>query len=307
MFACETQILRQLAVLVMCHGLTVGQIMSQHFLVQRALSWHQAREFCQRHYVDLAVLSTEEQYFSLLNATAAEKVSFWLGLQRQSTYSIWKWVDGQELSYDHWYRENYEARCASLETVLQKDKLLARYCVEPHRSVCQGPVSPQEVTVDSVGTDHVTLTWNVSAFMQMTPHSYTVTACTTICDTFFYPYTPGSTSTTISISNLTSGTELFIGVAASVVRPDNMTGENVTHQSGFTTVKVKTALPGPQYKVRVTLLKLFKLLSLGPPLWVLYRILKKDATKLSNPEPFSEDFSTEDTIVELIPEEEGGK
>uniref|UniRef100_A0A668A0X7 C-type lectin domain-containing protein n=1 Tax=Myripristis murdjan TaxID=586833 RepID=A0A668A0X7_9TELE len=91
---------------------------------------------CQQQWTLMEI--TEEQYFSLLNATAAEKVSFWLGLQRQSTYSIWKWVDGQELSYDHWYRENYEARCASLETVLQKDKLLARYCVEPHRSVCQG-------------------------------------------------------------------------------------------------------------------------------------------------------------------------
>lgn len=32
-----------------------------------------------------------------------------------------------------------------------------------------------------------------------------------------------------------------------------------------------------------------------------------DATKVSNPEPFSEDFSTEETMVDLIPEEEGGK
>ncbi|XP_071388771.1 uncharacterized protein [Centroberyx affinis] len=295
MFACETQILQQLAVLVVCHGLTVGQIMSRYSLVQRALPWSQAREFCQRHYVDLAVLSTEEQYFSLLNATAGQKVSFWLGLQRQSAYSGWKWVDGEELKYDHWYRVNYEGCCASLEAMLEKDeKLLGRHCDETNSFVCQGPVSPQEVRVDSVGPDHMILTWDVSAFMQMIPHSYNVTTCSTVCNSFLHPYTNGSTSSTVNISNLTSGTEYFIDIAAVVVRPDSVTRGSVSRQSNLTALQVRTAFSGERCNVRI-MLKLLMLLSLAPPLWVLYRMLKRDATKVPDAE-----FSTEETIVELI-------
>uniref|UniRef100_A0AAQ5XMG5 C-type lectin domain-containing protein n=1 Tax=Amphiprion ocellaris TaxID=80972 RepID=A0AAQ5XMG5_AMPOC len=103
--------------IVLCHGLASGQRPSHYFLVQQPMSWITARKFCQRHYVDLAVLSTQEQYFTLLNATAANKVSFWLGLQRQSVFSDWKWVNGEELRYQHWFRRNYEGRCAILDGV----------------------------------------------------------------------------------------------------------------------------------------------------------------------------------------------
>lgn len=120
---------------VLCHSLAV----SHYTPVQRQMSWSKAQEFCQKHYVDLAVLNTEEQYFTLFNATAAKKFSFWLGLRRQSISSNWRWVNGEELSYDHWYRRNYEGRCASLEAMLQTDKkLLGRYCDELHMFVCQG-------------------------------------------------------------------------------------------------------------------------------------------------------------------------
>lgn len=124
---------------VVCHGLAVGQISSYYFLVQRPMPWVKAQEFCQKYYVDLAVLTTEEQYFSFLNATPATKVNFWLGLKRQSVSSDWQWVNGEQLGYEHWYRRNNEGCCASLEAMLEKDKnLLARYCKEPHMVVCQG-------------------------------------------------------------------------------------------------------------------------------------------------------------------------
>ncbi|KAM4615786.1 lymphocyte antigen 75-like [Polymixia lowei] len=238
----ETQIWQQLAVLVMCHRLTAGQIVSQYSLVQKALSWDKAREFCQRYHVDLAVLSTEEHYDHVLNATAEEKGSFWLGLQRQSIYSSWKWVDGEELNYERWYRENYVGRCASLEAVLETDnKLLARYCDEPHRFVCQGPVPPQQVKVASLGADHVILTWNVAALMQTVPHSYNVTTCTPICNTFLYPHSNGSTSCTVTISNLTSESEYFIYMSAVVIQPDNGTGVNITQRSDPLVLLIKTA------------------------------------------------------------------
>uniref|UniRef100_A0A3Q3IK73 C-type lectin domain-containing protein n=1 Tax=Monopterus albus TaxID=43700 RepID=A0A3Q3IK73_MONAL len=114
-------------------------IISHYFLVQRPMPWLRAQEFCQRHYVDLAILSTEAQYLTLLSATAANNISFWLGLRYQSTLNVWAWVNGDELSYEHWYKRNPGGHCASLEAMLEKDqKLLARYCDELHMSVCQG-------------------------------------------------------------------------------------------------------------------------------------------------------------------------
>nr|XP_046241298.1 uncharacterized protein LOC124057281 isoform X2 [Scatophagus argus] len=273
------------------------------------MPWFEAQEFCQRHYVDLAVLSTEEQYFTLLNTTAANKVSFWLGLQRQSTFSDWKWVNGDELSYDHWYTKNSEGCCASLEAMLGKDKkLLARYCDELHMFVCQGPVSPQPVTVESVGSDHVTLSWKVSAFMQTTPHTYNVTTCTNTCDTLCYPHTEGSTFMNVNISNLTSATEYSIEISAFVVRPDSVTDGNMTLRSNPTDLQVRTANSGHPYKVIIVPLKLLKLVSLAPPLWILYCILKKYKSpffykvKESDHVTSSVDPSTEETAVDLIPE-----
>uniref|UniRef100_A0A3B4WM96 C-type lectin domain-containing protein n=1 Tax=Seriola lalandi dorsalis TaxID=1841481 RepID=A0A3B4WM96_SERLL len=86
---------------VVCHGFAVGQTASRYNLIQTPMSWSKAREFCQKHHVDLAVLNTEEQYFTLLNATHANQASFWLGLQRQSIFSGWTWVNGELLSYEY--------------------------------------------------------------------------------------------------------------------------------------------------------------------------------------------------------------
>lgn len=304
--ASKTQILQQLAFLVVCHDLAVGQII--WYPVQMPMSWLKAREFCQRHYVDLTVLSTEEQYYTLLNATADNTVSFWLGLQRQSTLSGWRWVTEEELSYDRWFRRNFEVRCASLEAMLKTDKkLLARYCDESHMFVCQGPAAPQQVTADSVGSRHVILSWNVSAFMQMTPHSYNVTMCSHTCDTLFYHYTDGSGFMKISISNLTSATDYFMEISAFLVRPDNVTCGNMILQSKPMALQVRTADRGD--KVLVVILKWLKLVSLAPPLWILYRmILKKCKSpflyelKDSDNDASPVELSTEDTIIDLIPE-----
>ncbi|XP_029367263.1 uncharacterized protein LOC115049308 [Echeneis naucrates] len=308
MFACETEtVLQRLALLVVCHGFAVGQTNSRYFPVQRPMSWSKAREFCQRHYVDLAVLNTEEQYFALLNATHGNKGSFWLGLQRHSV-SSWTWVNGEEMTYKHWYRRNEVGCCASLEAMLEKDeKLLARYCDELHMFVCQGPVSPQPVAVNSVSTDQLNLSWNVSAFMQMTLHSYNVTTCTRTCDTRLYSF--DSAFMNINISNLTSATEYFIEITAFVVRPDRVSGGNMTLQGYSTVLQVKTAETQKWPKVPY-MWKLLKFVFLAPPLWIVYICIcfLKEQDKISfmyhdaGDEASSAELSTEDSIIELIPE-----
>lgn len=272
----EGQTLLWLAILAIL-GLAEGQITTDYILVQRPMPWIDAREFCQRHYVDLAVLSTEEEYFAVRSTTASSKVSFWLGLLRQRLESSWKWVNGEDLGYKQWYNSNYEGRCASLEAMLKKDqKMLPRLCSESHMALCQGPVSPQSVTVNSVRAHQLNLSWNVSSFMQMTPHSYNVTICTDTCEALVYSYPGDSALMSIDISNLTSCTEYHVAVAAFVVRPDSRTGEEIILQDDPTTLQVKTGDSRNWTKTFYILLKLLKLASLAPPLWVLYQIFKKD-------------------------------
>uniref|UniRef100_A0A8C6V7S5 C-type lectin domain-containing protein n=1 Tax=Neogobius melanostomus TaxID=47308 RepID=A0A8C6V7S5_9GOBI len=136
MFASGTYFL-QLLVLVVCHGLTVADI-ARYFLVKRSMSWSQSQEFCQKYFVDLTVISTENEYHCLQTATSGERVSFWIGLQRNEDNS-WTWVDGEEnVHYEKW-RENKVGDCGSFEAMLMKpNKMLSRFCEEPHAFVCQG-------------------------------------------------------------------------------------------------------------------------------------------------------------------------
>lgn len=298
MFTYETQILQRLAVLVVCHGLTSGHPPPQYFLIQRPMSWDKARDFCQRHYADLAVLSSQEQYFHFVNDSTTSEVSIWLGLQRQSRFSSWEWVDGQELRYEHWHRNNYEGRCASLEAMLKKNnRMLARYCEELHTFACQGPDSLEPVNVDSVGSDYVSLRWNVSAFMQMTPHNYSVTTCTSTCDSHLYHYSHGSAVMSITISNLTSATQYTIEIYAFVARPDIETGRKNILKSYPTALQVTTDTTDYS-RVVIVVLTSFKLVCLAPLLWVLYDVLRKDELKdcghvLSPVQPCAEDTVTE--------------
>ncbi|XP_014875029.1 uncharacterized protein LOC106937829 [Poecilia latipinna] len=240
MFSNEMQILQQLAVLVVCRSLATGQISSRYFFTQEPMPWVKGREYCQSHFVDLAVLSTEEEYSALLSAIPTNNASFWLGLHKQS--SGWEWTDGEQLRLTHWYNYNDEGHCVSLEAMFEeKDKLLARYCNEEHRVVCQGPVSPQSVSVDFVNIDHMNLSWNISALMQTTSHYYNVTICSFICETLFYYYTNGSSLMSISISNLSAATEYFIYISA-VIHLDHGTSRKWILQDNPIMFNAKTGI-----------------------------------------------------------------
>uniref|UniRef100_A0A3B4AED8 C-type lectin domain-containing protein n=1 Tax=Periophthalmus magnuspinnatus TaxID=409849 RepID=A0A3B4AED8_9GOBI len=109
----------------------------RYFLVKRSMSWDQSRAFCQRHFVDLAVMNTEREYWHVYNKTDGEKVSFWIGLLRTKGHN-WTWVDGGNLHYEQWLNNNL-APCGSFEAMLtQPKKMCPRYCHESHASVCQG-------------------------------------------------------------------------------------------------------------------------------------------------------------------------
>lgn len=280
MFAFGTYFLQQVLVLVVCHGLAADDAESRYFLVKRPTSWGQSQEFCKRHFVDLAVMSTEKEYYCLQSATAGERVSFWIGLQRSEDFS-WVWVDGEDVHYDKW-RENKVGDCGSFEAMLLKpNKMLSRFCEEPHASVCQGPVAPQDVSWVSC-SNCVSLSWNVSAFMQMTSHSYTVTACASECIPFHYRFSRGASSITVHISNLTSATNYTFEISASVTRPDHATGRTHILQSSPTTLHIQTGAVYFQYSVPAIIVTSLKCIILAPSLWIIYLILKKGELKESN-------------------------
>nr|XP_046201415.1 uncharacterized protein LOC124033428 isoform X1 [Oncorhynchus gorbuscha] len=180
-----------LCVVVLWQGLALGLSSSALWYQverrdrDRAVTWIQARQFCQRHYVDLAVLSTQDQYQFLLQTMAAgERDTFWLGLQPHTAPGGWgwKWVDGQGLSYDRWYiKSPGPGLCGCLETSLKgENKLLSRSCgetVERHGFICQGAVPPERLKAESEGTDHVTVHWDTPPLMQTADHSYRITTC----------------------------------------------------------------------------------------------------------------------------------
>lgn len=262
--------------LVACHGLTACD--NAHlFPVKRPMAWSQSQKFCQRHFIDLAVISTLEEYNCFKTATAGERVSFWIGLQRSDDHS-WTWIDGEHVYYEQW-KEKYFGDCASFESMLMiPNKMLSRFCEEPHAYVCQGPIGPQHVSW-ALCSGCVSLSWNVSAFMQMTPHSYTVKACSSECNTSIYHFSRGTSTVTVHISNITNNNYTF-EITASVSRPDNNTGRIHVLQSSPTTLQIQTE-DELIHSVPNIILKSLKVVFLVPALWIIFLILKKG--KLTEP------------------------
>ncbi|KAK0147619.1 hypothetical protein N1851_012897 [Merluccius polli] len=226
-------------------------VSASHFhRVEPGGTWEQAREFCKKHYVDLAVLGTEQQYLGLLRTSdiiPTQAGVVWLGLKRDDQHGVWKWVSNENLSYDRWYRTPRQGLCGCLDAGVTEDRrLLDLNCGKQLSSVCEGPVGPQKASLESVGCDHVTLTWNVSASMRDVDHAYSVTMCGATCDTFLYDYTTGinRTSITINLSNLTSSSSYLMNITATVTRPDAATGKSTTLQSSTMTMSMTTATSG---------------------------------------------------------------
>ncbi|XP_029573908.1 uncharacterized protein LOC115165030 [Salmo trutta] len=332
--------LQRLALLVLWQGLALGLNCSTLWYqverrdADRAVTWVQARRFCQRHYVDLAVLSTQDQYQFLLQTMAGERDTFWLGLQPHTAPGGWgwKWVDGQGLSYDRWYIKNPgPGLCGCLETSLKgENKLLSRSCgeiAERHGFICQGAVPPERLKAESEGTDHVTVHWDTPPLMQTADHSYRITTCsfqhhphlsllhpslpprhtlplflcpshpTTSCCLLHLPCSNSSTSHSIRISGLTPGTQYTVSVATVIKRPDPVTGDDVATDSAPVTVTITTIGGDGGQQVVAMVLSVVKLIYLAVLLCILYLILKRNAVQAPEPDLESEELPTEEEYI----------
>ncbi|XP_053091058.1 macrophage mannose receptor 1-like [Pangasianodon hypophthalmus] len=88
--------------LVASCGLSVGIIREYSYLNYTGnVYWYQAQWHCKNYYRDLATVTTAEEHQRLV-AIGNNEESAWIGLYRTNTQNIWKWSDGEPVSYLNW-------------------------------------------------------------------------------------------------------------------------------------------------------------------------------------------------------------
>ncbi|KAG9337183.1 hypothetical protein JZ751_029663 [Albula glossodonta] len=209
---------------VLSQSLRAGAGLRALSVVRSRQSWGAAREFCRKHFVDLAVADTVEKYDFLVQETAGGSESLWMGLFNGAPGG-WQWVDGGALNYNRWYRETQAAgMCGCLERSCSgPNRLLPRLCQERQAFICQGvslehlqnsinlkdqltsAAPPSRVEVVSVGMKEVTLCWDMPPFMHAIPHSFNVTVMSLTASDSVAPTSSSSSSNSSLISGLQPG------------------------------------------------------------------------------------------------------
>uniref|UniRef100_A0A3Q3MNW3 C-type lectin domain-containing protein n=1 Tax=Labrus bergylta TaxID=56723 RepID=A0A3Q3MNW3_9LABR len=80
-------------------------------LIQKAMNWTDAREYCRNHHTDLAMMLTEPEARDLGTVKGPHRV--WIGMYREP----WRWSDNRNSSFKNW-RDGQPNNAAS-----------AQYCV----------------------------------------------------------------------------------------------------------------------------------------------------------------------------------
>uniref|UniRef100_A0A3Q3GGX6 C-type lectin domain-containing protein n=1 Tax=Labrus bergylta TaxID=56723 RepID=A0A3Q3GGX6_9LABR len=67
-------------------------------LIQKAMNWTDAREYCRNHHTDLAMMLTEPEARDLGTVKGPHRV--WIGMYREP----WRWSDNRNSSFKNWGR-----------------------------------------------------------------------------------------------------------------------------------------------------------------------------------------------------------
>ncbi|XP_028252059.1 CD209 antigen-like protein E [Parambassis ranga] len=71
-------------------------------------SWQKAREFCQTHGGDLAIIDSKDKENAMVNQLITHEdlskplMGFWFGLRDTDEETTWKWIDGKHLAEAYW-------------------------------------------------------------------------------------------------------------------------------------------------------------------------------------------------------------
>lgn len=71
--------------------------------VDKSMPWHEAKEYCESLGGYLATISTAYEEDKVETAVSkGEKSFYWIGATDEQTEGIWKWINGENLSYTKW-------------------------------------------------------------------------------------------------------------------------------------------------------------------------------------------------------------
>uniref|UniRef100_A0A3Q3GW74 C-type lectin domain-containing protein n=1 Tax=Labrus bergylta TaxID=56723 RepID=A0A3Q3GW74_9LABR len=96
-------------------------------LIQKAMNWTDAREYCRNHHTDLAMMLTEPEARDLGTVKGPHRV--WIGMYREP----WRWSDNRNSSFKNWRDgepNNYLAVQHCVTMFLQTD------CIKLGNSLC---------------------------------------------------------------------------------------------------------------------------------------------------------------------------
>ncbi|XP_030635187.1 macrophage mannose receptor 1-like [Chanos chanos] len=72
-------------------------------LINEALTWSEALNYCREHHVDLVSVHSEDiQKWVMEVVEKASTAHVWLGLHHSCTFGFWFWVSGELLCYENW-------------------------------------------------------------------------------------------------------------------------------------------------------------------------------------------------------------
>uniref|UniRef100_A0A8C9ZM90 C-type lectin domain-containing protein n=1 Tax=Sander lucioperca TaxID=283035 RepID=A0A8C9ZM90_SANLU len=82
-----------------------GQLCDYHFIGEN-MTWKAAKDYCRKNHTDLATVSNQTDMQRLLNSTTEQyQGGAWIGLQNNTTNTVWSWSDGSNFSFRLWDKE----------------------------------------------------------------------------------------------------------------------------------------------------------------------------------------------------------
>ncbi|XP_077410510.1 C-type mannose receptor 2-like isoform X2 [Vanacampus margaritifer] len=111
-----------------------------YVLQDKNLTWHMAKEACQRNNSELASVSNEPENADIFRLLTGQQKA-WLGLNRDS----WKWTDGSGIVFSRLQRKKPEA-CVNASCIAANIKNSAQWtnhdCHSRHPFICYQVVQP---------------------------------------------------------------------------------------------------------------------------------------------------------------------
>ncbi|XP_045919476.1 CD209 antigen-like protein E [Micropterus dolomieu] len=110
-------------------------------------TWQKARDFCQMHGGDLAVIDTKDKENSTVNhlrhnEDPSKHMGFWIGLRDVHEEGTWRWLDGTRLVEGYWKDgEPNDVNSEDCATVYPKENFFKAWndnsCEVKHKWICE--------------------------------------------------------------------------------------------------------------------------------------------------------------------------